>query len=168
MQTAMPNADEAFLALINQHQGVIRRVCRSYAPAPKDREEIFQEVIYQLWRSFPSYRGESAPITWIYRVALNTAITALRRETRRPVHVALDPSHEREAGSSDRACESKSEWLYGAIRQLTAIDRALIMCYLDGMSYRGISEVLGLSEANVGTRLNRAKARLQELARQRE
>src|SRR4029453_11061170 len=103
MQIAMLNAEEAFLALINQHQGVIRRVCRSYAPAPKDREEIFQEIIYQLWRSFPSYRGESAPMTWIYRVALNTAITALRRETRRPVHVALDPSHEREAGSSNRA-----------------------------------------------------------------
>ena len=87
---------------------------------------------------------------------------------KRPVHVALDPSHEPEAGSSNRACESESEWLYRAIRQLSEIDRALVMCYLDGMSYRGIGEVLGLSEANVGTRLNRAKARLQELARQRE
>jgi|SRR5262245_61692292 len=163
----MPGAEEAFLALINQHQGAIRRVCRTYARAPKDREEIFQEIIYQLWRSFPSYRAESAPMTWIYRVALNTAITALRRETRRPVHVALDPSHE-PAESFDRECESESEWLYRAIRQLDAIDRALIMCYLDGRSYKEMSDVLGLSEANVGTRLNRAKARLQELARQRE
>ena len=163
----MPNAEEAFLALVNQYQGVIRRVSRTYASASKDREEIFQEIIYQLWRSFGAYRAESSPVTWVYRVALNTAITALRRETRRPVHVPLDASHEPEApGSIPDASGSDSERLYRAIRQLNAVDRALVMCYLDGMSYKRIGEVLGLSESNVGARLNRTKARLQELTRQ--
>ena len=76
MEAVTSNADEAFLALVNQYQGAIRRVCRTYATTSEDRQEIFQEIIYQLWRSFPSYRGESAAMTWVYRVALNTAITA--------------------------------------------------------------------------------------------
>jgi len=62
----MPSAEEAFLAIVNQYQGVIRRVSRTYASASKDREEIFQEIIYQLWRSFGSYRAESSPVTWVY------------------------------------------------------------------------------------------------------
>jgi RNA polymerase sigma-70 factor, ECF subfamily len=169
METVTPKVEAAFLALVNQYQGAIRRVCRTYAAASDDREEIFQEIIYQLWRSFPTYRSESAAMTWVYRVALNTAITAVRRQARRPVHVSFEPAHE--PGSTGPALDehaSRSEWLYRAIRQLDAVDRALIMCYLDGMSYKRISEVLGLSESNVGTRLNRTRARLQEFARRLE
>ena len=170
MEAVTSNADEAFLALVNQYQGAIRRVCRTYAATSEDREEIFQEIIYQLWRSFPSYRGESAAMTWVYRVALNTAITALRKQVARPRHVSLEPSHEPEVIGPpiDAHATSRSEWLYRAVRQLNAVDRALVMCYLDGLSYKGIAEVLGLSDANVATRLHRIKGRLQELAKRVE
>jgi RNA polymerase sigma-70 factor, ECF subfamily len=166
MAIVTPSVEEAFLALLNQYQGAIRRVCWTYAAASEDREEIFQEIVYQLWRSFPSFRGRSAPLTWIYRVALNTAITAMRRRGRRPAQVSLEPSHER-SSNGPRVDErtSQIERLYRAIRQLDTVDRALVMCYLDDMSYKRIGEVLGLSEANVGTRLNRAKARLQAIVR---
>ena len=108
-------------------------------------------------------------MTWVYRVALNTAITALRKQVARPRHVTLDPLHEPGVIAPPiDAHASRSEWLYRAIRQLNAVDRAVVMCYLDGLSYKRIAEVLGLSDANVATRLHRIKARLQDLARRVE
>jgi len=75
--------DGEFLRLLNQYRGAVHRVCRTYADRAEG-EEFFQEVVYQLWRAFPSYRREAAPLTWVYRIALNAAITALRRRARRP------------------------------------------------------------------------------------
>jgi RNA polymerase sigma-70 factor (ECF subfamily) len=130
---------------------------------------MFQEIVYQLWRSFPSYRGEASAMTWVYRIALNTAITAVRKRARRPVHVPLEPSHDSGSAASPIDDHSaQTERLYRAIRQLNTVDRALVMCYLDGMSYRRIGEILGISEANVGTRLNRTRMRLQDLTTQLE
>src|SRR4051812_12388900 len=82
--------EEPFLALLNTHQGVLHRISRTYAFGPLERQDLFQEIVYQLWRSYPGYRRESSPITWLYRVALNTALTAARRRARRPTLVPLD------------------------------------------------------------------------------
>ena len=82
--------DGDFLAMLNEYRGAVQRVGRTYANGIDDREELLQEIVYQLWRAFPSYRREAAPITWIYRIALNTAITAIRRRSRRPPHVPLE------------------------------------------------------------------------------
>ena len=144
----------AFLALVNAHRAVVNRVCRAYTATPGDREELFQEIVHQLWRSYPSFRGESTPVTWVYRVALNTSITAVRRRTRRPAHVPLESTAEpvsRETGG-----------------ELDDVERALIMCYLDDLSYKRIAEVLGISESNVGAKLNRTKAKLRDLVKRME
>src|SRR5687767_514780 len=77
--------DSDFLGMLNEYRGAIQRVARTYAAGPDDREDLVQEIVYQLWRAFPSYRREAAPITWVYRIALNAAISALRRRSRRPV-----------------------------------------------------------------------------------
>lgn len=155
--------DRAFMALLNQYRGAIERVSRTYSSRAAEREELVQEIVYQLWRAFPSYRKESTPLTWVYRIAINTAITGLRRRARQPVHVPLDAASE--VASPPTSGDSRTEVLYRAIRRLGDVDRALVMCYLDDLSYREIADVLGLSEANVGARLSRTRTRLQELIR---
>jgi RNA polymerase sigma-70 factor, ECF subfamily len=160
--------DGDFLALLNQYRGVIERVSRMYTSSATEREELAQETVYQLWRAFPSYRSESAPVTWVYRVAINTAITGLRRQARRPVHVPLEAADSVASPPESTARDQRTELLYRAIRRLSHVDRALIMCYLDDLSYREIANVLGLSETNVGARLSRTRTRLQEFAKSME
>ena len=155
--------DGDFLRLLNEHRGALHRVCRTYADGPDGREELLQEIVYQLWRALPSYRREAAPITWIYRIALNTAITALRRRSRRPPLVSLEVAAEVPASAPVPDGGGQAELLYRAIRRLGEVERGLLMCYLDGLSYRQIGTVLGLSETNVGARLSRIRAKLQQL-----
>ncbi len=157
--------DGDFLAVLNTHRGAIERVSRTYTSTPAEREDLLQEIVYQLWRALPSYRRESAAVTWVYRIAFNTAITRLRWRTRQPVHVPLDAAAGVASSPAPADGDPRTELLYRAIRRLEAIDRALIMCYLDDLSYREIGDVLGLSETNVGARLSRTKAKLQHLVR---
>jgi RNA polymerase sigma-70 factor, ECF subfamily len=157
--------DGDFLALLNDYRGAIHRVSRTYAASTAEREELVQEVVYQLWRAFPSFRRESAGLTWVYRIALNTAITGLRRRGRQPVQVPLASAVDVPSPPASVASDARTELLYRAVRSLGDIDRALVMCYLDDLSYREIAEVLGISESNVGARLSRTKARLQDLVR---
>jgi RNA polymerase sigma-70 factor (ECF subfamily) len=101
----------------------------------------------------------------VYRVALNTAITAMRHRVRRPALVPLEATAEPAAPESDGQQAEQLTLLYRAVRQLDEVERALVMCYLDDLSYKRIAEVLGISESNVGTKLNRTKAKLRDLVR---
>jgi RNA polymerase sigma factor (sigma-70 family) len=157
--------DSDFLALLNEYRGAIRRVSRTYAASSGDREDLVQEIVYQLWRAFPSYRRESTRLTWVYRIALNTAITGLRRRARQPVQVPFEPCFDVPAPPASAGSEARTELLYRVIRSLSEVDRALVMCYLEGLNYKQIAVVLGISETNVGARLSRTKAKLQALVR---
>ena len=157
--------DGDFLALLNEYRGAIHRVSRTYAASAAEREDLVQEIVYQLWRAFPSFRRESAGLTWVYRIALNTAITGLRRRARQPVQVPLADGADVPSPPASAGSDPRTELLYRVVRSLGDIDRALVMCYLEDLSYRQIGEVLGISESNVGARLSRAKAKLQELVR---
>jgi RNA polymerase sigma-70 factor (ECF subfamily) len=159
--------DSDFLALLNQYRGAIERVSRTYSSGVSEREDLVQEIVYQLWRAFPSYRRESAPLTWVYRIAINSAITGLRRRARRPAHVSLEAAANI-ASPPTAVGDPQADLLYRAIRRLGDVDRALVMCYLDDLSYREIADVLGLSETNVGARLSRTKATLQNLVKSME
>jgi RNA polymerase sigma-70 factor (ECF subfamily) len=160
--------DSDFLSLLNQYRGAIERVSRMYTSGVSEREELVQEIVYQLWRALPSYRRESAPLTWVYRIAINSAITGLRRRARRPTHVSLEAAADIASPPTAVGNDPQADLLYRAIRRLGDVDRALVMCYLDDLSYREIADVLGLSETNVGARLSRTKARLQNLVRSME
>ena len=158
------DAVRGFLEVLGRHEQLINKVIRIYAVDLENRRDLFQEIVYQLWRSFGSFKGESNISTWLYRVALNTAITSLRKSKKVPEHTELDDQFISAPESFDASDRSEQvEQLYSAIRSLGEVDRALVMLYLEELSYKEIAEVLGLTEDNVGVKLNRIKTKLRVL-----
>jgi RNA polymerase sigma-70 factor (ECF subfamily) len=149
-----------FDSWLNLHKGVLFKVVRAYAFTRHDQEDLFQELATQVWLSVPGFKGNSAASTWIYRVALNTAISWSRKELRhRNRNDSLDGAGAAlELGSSD--VDPRLEWLYEQITQLGEIDRSLALLLLDGFSYQEMADALGISETNVGVRIHRIKAHL--------
>lgn len=156
------DADADFEARLRQHAGIVRKVAGSYAWTPHDRDDLMQDIVAALWQAWPRYDASRPFATWMYRVALNVAISQVRGETRRRRHhVAYDADlHDAEAHASDAAETEQIALLQKAMQSLDAMNRALLMLHLDERSHREIAEVLGISESNVGTKLNRIKERL--------
>jgi RNA polymerase sigma-70 factor (ECF subfamily) len=165
------NVDEfeaEFIELVNRHQGIIHRMCRVYATTAGDRQDLFQDILYHLWKSYPTFKHEAAFTTWMYRIALNTAITSLRKIKRKPQHVGIDETIENAVRTADDNGDDDIELLHQAIRKLNPVERALIMLYLEDLSHKEMSEVLGLTPSNIGVKLSRIKSKLQTLLRQQE
>jgi RNA polymerase sigma-70 factor (ECF subfamily) len=164
LEPAVPTKHEhEFLALVRANEGRLRHICRVYGRDVEARKDLYQEIMFQLWRSLPSFAGAATIDTWVYRVALNTALTHARR---RPAHVEtpLDDDTEAavsaaspEAGDEAPELREQSERLYAAIDRLNAVDRMLVTMYLDDRSYREMAEVIGITESNVGVKLHRIK-----------
>ena len=158
------DAERGFLEVLGRHEQLINKVIRIYAVDLENRRDLFQEIVYQLWRSYESFKGESRISTWLYRVALNTAITSLRKTKKVPEQTELDDQSIYVPGSFDTPDRPEQvQQLYSAIRSLGEVDRALVMLYLEELSYKEIAEVLGLTEDNVGVKLNRIKTKLRVL-----
>src|SRR5262245_49461075 len=155
-----------FRRWLGDHAGLMWKVVRAFAVTPEDQEDLLQEIALRLWMSMTSFRGESAESTWIYRVAFNTSLTWKRSEKRRDskhekfveLNAATGMSSE-PPGRNDELVEQ----LYAAIRQLPKLDTSLALMHLDGLSYREMSDVLGITESNVGVRLNRIRKQLAEM-----
>lgn len=144
-----------------EHQGVLFRVVRAYAFDRHDQDDLFQEICTQLWRSVESYRKESAEVTWIYRIALYTAIRWSKnrpRRTEQPL-AGVEPILKPADDEDDRLV-----WLYDQIRKLNKVDRSVTLMMLDGIAYQQIAETLGISESNVGVKVHRIKQRLTKAA----
>ena len=152
------------LALILENKGIILKICHLYCPDKQAREDLTQEIIYQLWRSAKSYKREYRFSTWMYRVALNVAISFYREGRRGKNALPLSPFHlEIEDDPADDAVyNQRLAWLQGCIRELKEFDRAVILLYFEEKSYKEIAEVLGLSETNVATKISRIKERLRQ------
>lgn len=167
-QTPGSSPEETFKCWLQEHTGLIFKVARAFSNADADRDDLVQEILLQLWCSLPRFEGKSKASTWIYRVALNTALAWKRKETKRRTTqtpmILIDelPATEQE----DRQREELVERLYSAIHQLPKVDAALVLLYLDELSYREMAEVLGISETNVGVKLNRARKALSELMKE--
>ena len=155
--------EKEFIELINNHRALIFKVCNLYCSYPESRKDLFQEVVLQLWKSFPGFKKASASSTWIYRVALNTAITNFRKELKTPGKRPLTPLEFDIPDLNDTKKEADRGTLDRAIAKLTEIEKAVVMLYLDGKTYDEISEIIGISNSNVGVRLNRIKNKLSEL-----
>jgi RNA polymerase sigma-70 factor (ECF subfamily) len=155
----MPQEQE-FIQLLNKHQKIIHKVCSLYMDTVADREDLFQEVVLQAWKAFASFRGDAQFSTWLYRVALNTAITFFRKEKRSPQVIAAETLPERIDEYSP--VEEQVKAMYKAIGDLSKIDKALIMLYLEDYSYNQIGDMLGITANNVAVKMNRLKAKLKE------
>lgn len=150
-----------FLNCIAGNQGIIHKICRMYRDTAEDREDLFQEITYQLWKSYPAFKGESKVSTWMYRIALNTAIAALRKKRPELEYAEMLPDLAEEAKSEE--LELRQERLFAALRQLDDGEKAIITLYLEDLSYRQIADITGISENNVGVKMSRIKTKIQKL-----
>lgn len=153
--------EQPFLDMMREHQGIIHKVCRLYRDSPQDREDLFQEITYQLWSAFPRYRGESKLSSWMYRLALNTAIGSFRKKRPQLNYEEVLPEIADEVPNEEQAI--REERLFAALKQLNDAEKAIITLYLEEHSYKQISEIIGISENNVGVKLNRIKHKIQQL-----
>jgi RNA polymerase sigma-70 factor (ECF subfamily) len=159
--------EQLFRRWLAEHAGLIWKAVRAFTSTREDAEDLFQDTAMQLWISLPAFRGEARESTWIYRVAFNTALAWQRQSKRQKakherfaalqIAPQADPGHSHGA-SGDEMIAS----LYAAIRQLPGLDASLALMHLDGLSYREMSEVSGLSENHVGVKLSRIRAHLAE------
>ncbi len=160
--------ESLFLEWLDEHGASVMKVARAYTLTSEETQDLAQEILLQAWRSLPKFEGKASASTWFYRVALHTAMNWHRKDT--PRRARQQPLVEVQAlvpGKSDSAEQVQQretvEQLYRAIHQLPKTDAALVLLYLDELSYREMAEVLGISESNVGVKLNRAKKALGKL-----
>jgi len=150
---------QIFETWLDKHKGLVFKIVRAYAFTAMDREDLFQEVVIQVWHSVPTFRHECAVTTWMYRIALNTAIRWSGRE--RKHH---DRHEDLEAANyvlhEVSPIDEQLTWLYAEIAKLDEIDRSIALLLLEGFSYREMAGITGLTESNVGVRINRIKIRL--------
>jgi len=154
--------ESQFRQWLEEHAGLLMKVVRSFADGPADSEDLLQEILLQVWLSMPGFRADAKATTWLYRVALNTALAWKRKETRhrnrrRDFPLALDVADPSVTANDTREEREAVDRLYEAIHSLVPADRALVLLYLDGLCYSEMAEVIGISESNVGVRLNRIK-----------
>lgn len=157
--------EQEFLDHITRNEGVVHKICNIYSSSYEERRDLKQEIVYQLWRSYPSFRGDAKFKTWMYRVALNTAIYFNKKK----IPVTTDLSNfEAEDDNSYKELEEQLRNLYIAIRTLNQIDRAIIFLYLEKYSYEEIGEVVGITFKNVSVRIFRIKEKLRQIIKNQE
>ncbi|HZY37717.1 MAG TPA: RNA polymerase sigma factor [Mucilaginibacter sp.] len=165
----MDSKEAVFLQTIEQNKGMLFKICRIYQDDAEDRDDLLQEIILQLWTVFDSYRGESKITSWMYRVALNTAITFFKKQKRRPDREQMAPGFD--APEEPSAAGEKEEQLalfYKAVHQLDKVEKALIYLYMEDQPYSEIAAALGISEVNMRVRLNRVKNKLKDIIKKIE
>lgn len=153
--------EKEFLALIQDYQNIIYKICRLYRDNKEDQEDLFQEIVYQLWRSYPGFKRESKVSSWMYRIALNTAIAIYRKSKISVDYYQEFPEHLHL--SDEKTISENEERLFWALRKLNDSEKAVISLYLEDFNYWEIAAITGLSESNVGVRLNRIKNKLKQI-----
>lgn len=162
MPPPSPDSESRFRAWLEKFRPLLAKVVRGFARSPQDEQELFQDVLVQLWQSAGRFNGQCADSTWVYRVAFNTAMAWSRGAKRRHARQVDTPDFDTIAAPS-APDTTQIEALYTAIRQLAPPDTALIMMHLEGATYREMAEVMGLSETHIGAKLTRTRARLGKL-----
>lgn len=156
--------EKEFLHIITENQGIIHKVCSIYCDLDEDRRDLFQEILVQLWKSYPSFRNESKFSTWMYRVALNTAITSFKKEKRQPdkTGISYENLHLIEE-MYDTRTEDQIRLLNKAVSQLTGIEKSIILLFLEDKKYEEIAEITGITQNYVRVKMNRIKKKLKLL-----
>lgn len=159
-------AEKEFEQRISENELLLYKVCRMYAYTEVDRQDLFQEIVIQLWKTFEKFRGESKFSTWMYRVAINTAISGLRRKkdfissyepSELPVNISDDHSAQQ--------AEENLQQLYKAIEQLNDVEKAIVMLYMEDKPYEEMEEILGITQGTLRVKMSRIKDKLRELTK---
>ena len=155
--------EKEFVQIISQNQGIIHKVCSIYCDSEEDRRDLFQEILAQLWKSFPTFRNESKFTTWMYRVALNTAITSFKKIKRQPDNSSLEIGNFQLAVEEyDHETEEQIKLLYQAIANLSGIEKSIVLLYLENKEYEEIAEITGITQNYVRVKMNRIKKKLKK------
>jgi RNA polymerase sigma-70 factor, ECF subfamily len=151
------NKEKEFVEFIESSKSIIYKVCLLYSDDSESHNDLFQEVVVNLWRAYPRFRGECKIQTWIYRIALNTCVSFLRKNKSKPSTLPISSNIDVFAEESDFAMVKE---LYKMIDSLNKIDRALVLLYLEDKSHDEISQIVGITKSNVAVRLFRIKEKL--------
>lgn len=146
--------------MIREHEGIIYKISRVYFDQEEDQKDLYQEIVYQLWRSFESFDDRSKWSTWMYRVALNTAISFLKKDKSKVKKVSSEGLENFKMEPFDPVMEERIEWLYKSIQELNVVEKGIILLYLEGKRHEEIAIITGFSTSNVGTRISRIKEKL--------
>ncbi|SHK18490.1 RNA polymerase sigma factor [Maribacter aquivivus] len=152
--------EAVFTNLIREHQGLLYKVTSIYTDNKEDQEDLLQEIVYQLWKYFDSFRNDSKITTWMYRVAMNTAITFIKKKKRRPDSIPIADVFIKQSDTNNDAYEERLRLLYQHLKHLNTLEKGLIFLLLEGKSYKEIAQITGLNDSNVGTKISRIKKKL--------
>ena len=151
--------EEAFTQLIKENEGIIFKISRVYCDTRENQKDLYQDIVFQLWKGFDSFRGDAKASTWMYRVALNTAFTFLRKEKRKGTSVTIDNLYLKYE-PDDPILEERLAQMYAQIRQLSDVNKGIILLLLEGKKYEEIATITGFSRSKVATRISRIKEQL--------
>jgi len=161
----MPDSQlhERFISLLEKHVGIVLKISKAYTNTVQDREDLINDIAYEMWKAFPNFKGRSKVSTWLYRIALNTAMNYNRttRKKRNFIQSAIEIYSNEPASEADS--DPQIELLYDWIAELDEFNKALILLYLDGHKHDEIAEITGISKTNVGTRISRIKEQLRNM-----
>lgn len=154
--------EEKFVQIIKEHEGILFKITTVYTDNGDDQKDLYQDIVFQLWKSFDSFRNESKISTWMYRIALNTALTRLNKSKRKGHSVPIDQVILKQTDYYDTEFEERIKLLYQHIKQLNVLEKGLMLLLLEGKKYEEIAEITGLSPSNVGTKISRIKQKLKK------
>ena len=149
-----------FIQDIKENEGIIYKITRIYSNNTEDQKDLYQEIVYQLWKSYSSFNENSKISTWMYRIALNTAISNLKKEKRKGSQVSIDNLLLNQMDQVDAVMEERITLLYTHIKKLSIVERGIILLHLEGKNYDEIASITGFTNTNIGTRLARIKQKL--------
>jgi len=152
--------ESEFVRIIKQYEGIIFKITTFYTDNKTDQQDLYQDIVYQLWKSFDSFRGEAKISTWMYRIALNTALTRVKKRKKQGFSVSIDKVILKQTENYDSEFEEQLRMLYAQIAQLNVLEKGIMLLLLEGKKYEEIAEITGLTSSNVGTRISRIKEKL--------
>jgi len=164
MSSSSPVLKEAFLQLLREYERLLYKVCGYYATNPEDKKDLYQEIVLQCWHAFPRFRAEAQASTWLYRIALNTAITHKRKENKRIPTVYTEKEFDVPEQLFSRADQEQYALMQRLIQELPSLEKALVLLYFEDRPHAEIAEIMGISVSNVGTRLARIREKLKRNA----
>jgi len=156
-------SSDFYLTSILPYSAIIIKICRAYTNTQEDFEDYYQEVSLQIWKSRNNFKGQSEWSTWVYRLSLNVCMTLLKKSKNNHQHFASDYLPAELATETQAFADESLDQLYNAIRQLSEVDRGVILLYLEEKSYKEIAEIIGSNTNNIGVRIKRIKERLKKL-----